>query len=42
MKLTSVERIGRSQLIPGVRQTTGDGEERDEYDERMPADGTNG
>jgi hypothetical protein len=31
MKLTSVEHIGRSQLISSVRQTTGDGEERDVY-----------
>ena len=31
-----------SQLIPGVRQTTRGGEERDEYNQRMPVDGTNG
>jgi hypothetical protein len=31
-----------SQLIASVRQTIGDGEERDVHTERMPADGTNG
>jgi hypothetical protein len=31
-----------SQLIRSVRQTTEDGRRRDEYDQRMPADGTNG
>jgi hypothetical protein len=36
------EVVRPSQLIASVRQTIGDGEERDVHTERMPADGTNG